>query len=212
MDAKTLRLYLIIDADGGYDDLTERVRVACSGGDVTMVQMRSKGLDARAQVDLTRDLVRTLSAPVLVNDRVDVAFAAGAAGVHVGQGDIHPEDAHAMIGQAGLVGLTVRSVLEARAAPLSALDYVSIGGVFPTQTKSDAAEPIGLDGLAEIVGVLRERDARMPLCAIAGMNAERAGEVVRQGVDGICVSSAILGADDPAAAAAAIAAALEPTS
>ncbi|MEM7566590.1 MAG: thiamine phosphate synthase [Pseudomonadota bacterium] len=205
MDPKTLRLYLIVDADGRYDDLTDRVRAACSKGDVTLVQLRSKGLDARAQVDLTRDLARTLTVPVLVNDRVDIAFVAGAAGVHVGQTDIHPEDAHAIIGQSGLVGLTVRSVTEARAAPLGSLDYVSIGGVFSTSTKSDAAEPIGLDGLREIAEVLKARDARMPLCAIAGMTAERAGDVVRQGVDGVCVASAILGADDPAAAAAEIA-------
>ena len=201
MDPKTLRLYLIVDADGSYDDVAERTRAACSGGAVTLVQMRSKRLDARAQVDLVRELASGLSVPVLVNDRVDVAFVAGAAGVHVGQTDIHPEDAHHIIGQAGLVGLTVRDVREARAAPLSALDYVSIGGVFATRTKADAADPIGLDGLAEIVRVLRERDSRMPLCAIAGMTAERAGDVLATGVDGICVSSAILGADDPAEAA-----------
>lgn len=208
MNPNALSLYLIADADAVPEGLADRVRAACSGGDVTLVQLRAKSLDARAQVDLARDLIRSLGVPVLTNDRVDVAFAAGAAGVHVGQTDIHPEDAHAVIGQDHLVGLTVRSPVEARAAPLEALDYISIGGVFETGTKSDAAAPVGLDGLAEIVSILRARDPKMPLCAIAGMTAERAGDVIAAGVDGICASSAILQADDPAAAAAALAAAV----
>lgn len=208
MDPKTLGLYLIVDADADHGDVVDRVRAACSAGAVTLVQMRSKTLSARAQVDLTRELARSLAVPVIVNDRADVAIAAGATGVHVGQDDLHPEDAHAVMGHDALVGLTVRSVREARDAPLASLDYVSVGGVFATTTKHDAAAPIGLDGLAEIAGVLRQRDRAMPICAIAGMNAERAPGVLEAGVDGLCVSSAILNAEDPAAAAAEIVAAM----
>ena len=205
MKVSALRLYLIADADGAYPDLAERVRAACSGGHVTLVQVRSKSLSARVQVALTRDLGAGLEVPVLVNDRADVAVASGAAGVHVGQSDLAPADARAIVGSNGIVGLTVRSLDEARDAPLDMLDYVSIGGVYATRTKHDAAEPIGLDGLSRIAALLRERDPSMPLCAIAGMNAERAPDVLAAGVDGVCVSSAILAAPDPAEAARAFA-------
>lgn len=209
IDPSLLRLYLLVDADAALPDLVDRAAAACGPDGATLVQMRSKTLDARHQVDLTRELVSRLPCPVLVNDRVDVAHAAGAAGVHLGQSDIHPEDAHAILGHHGIVGLTLHTENHARSAPLSALEYVSIGGVFATRTKTDPVEPIGVEGLKSLAAIVRDRDAAMPLCAIAGISADNAPSVMAAGLDGVCVSSAILTADDPGEAARAVRRAVE---
>lgn len=195
------RLYLVL----GPDDCADPAEVAAAAvaGGVTLVQLRAKQASSRAFLALARRTLDALAGsgvPLLINDRVDIALASGAAGVHVGQDDLPAAEARRLLGEQAIIGLTVRSRAEAEAAPLELLDYVSIGGVFATRSKDNPAPPIGLRGLAEIATLLRRR-GDLPLCAIAGIDADRAGAVLGAGVDGIAVVSAVTAAADPAQAA-----------
>ena len=176
---------------------------SAAAGGAGLFQLRDKRGNTRECVRLAREIVAVLQpfgAPLLINDRVDIALAAGAAGVHLGQEDMAPEDARRILPPGGLLGLTVRSRDEAEAAPLELLDYISIGGVFPTGSKEQKSSPIGLEGLREIGSRLRARGAPS-LCAISGINLDNAAEVVRAGVEGVAVISAVTLAEDPRAAA-----------
>lgn len=197
------RLYLVIDpACCRHDPLT--VAAAAARGGVTLVQLRDKHASTRAlirQAQALRDVLEPLGVPLLINDRVDVALAAAAAGVHVGQEDMPVEQARALLGPQAIIGLTVRSLEEAAAAPLDLLDYVSIGGVYATASKNNPNPPIGLDGLRQIAAAVRARQA-LPLTAISGLNTANSAAVMACGVDGVAVISAICAADDPEQAAA----------
>jgi thiamine-phosphate pyrophosphorylase len=139
--------------------------------------------------------------PLLVNDRVDVALAAEADGVHIGQDDMPVPDARLLLGRSAIIGLSIRTVEQAKAAPLDLLDYVAVGGVYGTTSKDNTAAPIGTSGLRAIVEVIRARKANYPVCAIAGINAANAAEVIEAGADGVAVISALSLAPDPIKAA-----------
>ena len=109
--------------------------------------------------------------PLLINDRVDVALAAGADGVHVGQTDMTAEDARRLLGRDAIIGLSISTVALAEAAPIDLIDYVGIGGVYGTMSKEQKKPPIGVEGLARIVDAFRPRNPTFPTCAIAGINA-----------------------------------------
>lgn len=195
------RLYLVLGPDDCADP-AETAAAAVAGG-VTLVQLRAKQASSREFLALARRTLDALAGsgvPLLINDRVDIALAAGAAGVHIGQDDLPAAEARRLLGRDAIIGLTVRSRAEAEAAPLELLDYVSIGGVFATRSKDNPDPPIGLRGLAEIAALLRRR-GNLPLCGIAGIGADRAGAVLGAGVDGIAVVSAITAAADPVQAA-----------
>jgi thiamine-phosphate pyrophosphorylase len=140
--------------------------------------------------------------PLIVNDRVDVALAAGAVGVHVGQDDMPVAEARRLLGRDAIIGLSVKTIEQARAAPLDALDYVAIGGVFATGSKDNPDPPVGLDGLRRLAEAVRARAPGFPVCAIAGIDAGNAAEVIAAGADGVAVISALTRTADPAAAAA----------
>jgi thiamine-phosphate pyrophosphorylase len=137
---------------------------------------------------------------LIVNDRVDVALAAGADGVHIGQDDMDPADARRLLGPRAIIGLSVKTPEQARTAPLEHLSYVAVGGVFPTTSKNNPP-PIGVDGLREIVAAVRARLPGFPVGAIAGITEANAAEVIAAGADGIAVISALSFAPDPAQAA-----------
>jgi len=139
--------------------------------------------------------------PLLINDRVDVALAAEADGVHIGQDDMAAEDARLLLGRNAIIGLSIKSVAQAQAAPLEHLDYVAIGGVFATTSKGNTDPPIGLDGLRSIAQRIRARAPDFPICAIAGINESNAADVIAAGADGVSVISALSLAHNPAAAA-----------
>jgi thiamine-phosphate pyrophosphorylase len=139
--------------------------------------------------------------PVLVNDRVDVALAAGADGVHVGQDDMPAAEARRLLGRSAVIGLSVKTIAQAQAAPLEALDYVCVGGVFVTTSKDNASAPIGIAGLRNLLAALRARARDFPVGAIAGIDETNAGEVVSAGADGVAVISALSLAPDPTEAA-----------
>lgn len=204
MTRPDVRLYLLIDPAqcGGHDPLA-LARLAVRGG-VSLVQLRDKRgrtRDAVAHAKSLKKLLAPAGVPLLVNDRVDVALAARADGVHLGQDDMPAETARKLLGPRAIIGLSVRSEDEARAAPVELIDYVGLGGVFETVSKTNTSAPVGLDGLARIAAVLRERRPGLPVCAIAGINETNAGDVIRAGADGVAVISAIAAAADPGAAA-----------
>src|SRR5207302_4537329 len=125
------------------------------------------------------------SVPLIINDRVDVALAAGADGVHVGPDDMPPEEARRLLGSNALIGLSIKTIDQARAAPLDLLDYVGIGGVYATASKDNPQAPIGADGLRTLVDVIHARAPGMPIAAIAGIDETNAAEVIAAGADGI---------------------------
>jgi thiamine-phosphate pyrophosphorylase len=199
-----LRLYALVDPERAVGrDLAVLARLVAQGG-ATLVQLRDKRGDTRAMVARARAIkaaLAPLNVPLLINDRIDVALAAGAAGAHVGQDDMAVEDARRLLGPDVLLGLSVKTVEQAEAAPINLLDYVGIGGVFATSSKDNPSPPIGPDGLARIVAVFRRRAPTFPLCAIAGIDRSNAGEAIAAGADGVAVISALSLKDDPRAAA-----------
>jgi thiamine-phosphate pyrophosphorylase len=198
-----LRLYALLDpaVAGGRPlaDLAQRI-----AGSATLVQLRDKHGSTRSMVEEARALRAVLEphgVPLLINDRVDVALAAEADGVHIGQDDMAPADARLLLGRTAIIGLSVKTVEQAKAAPLELLDYVAIGGVYGTTSKDNTAAPVGVGGLRAIVQAIRARERNYPICAIAGINADNAGDVIAAGADGVAVISALSLASDPAAAA-----------
>jgi thiamine-phosphate pyrophosphorylase len=203
-----LRLYALVDPEhAGGRDLAELSRLVAQGG-ATLVQLRDKRSDTRPMVERARAIKAALAPhniPLLVNDRVDVALASGADGVHVGQQDMAVEDARRLLGPRAIIGLSIKTVAQAEAAPLDLLDYVGVGGVFATSSKDNPNPPIGPGGLARIADVFRQRAApSFPLCGIAGIDASNAGEAVGAGADGVAVISALSLQADPQAAARAL--------
>lgn len=200
-----LRLHLVTDAvQCGERGLLAVVQSAVRGG-VTCVQLREKSLDTRAFVERARALKALLSPlriPLLVNDRVDVALAAGADGVHVGQSDMAPQDVRRLMPGA-LIGLSIESWQQMHEAERAPVDYYGISPVFATSSKADAAPALGLAGLQQ----LRRMTAR-PLVAIGGIQVGNVAAVMAAGADGVAVVSALCAADDPARAAQALLAAM----
>ena len=198
-----LRLYALVDpaVAGGRTLADLAARIA---GSTTLVQLRDKHGSTRAMLEEARALTAVLAPldiPLLINDRVDVALAAEADGVHIGQDDMPAAEARLLLGRSAIIGLSLTTIEHAREAPLDQLDYVAVGAVFATGSKGDANTPIGLDGLREIVRIVRARDATMPICAISGITAGNAAGVIAAGADGVAVISALSLAADPGAAA-----------
>jgi thiamine-phosphate pyrophosphorylase len=199
-----LRLYALVDPEySGGRELPTLARLVVQGG-ATLVQLRDKRSETRSMVECARAVKAALApfgVPLLINDRVDVALASGADGVHLGQQDMDAEDARRLLGCDAIIGLSIRAIDQAEAAPLDLLDYAGIGGVFATSSKDNPDPPIGTAGLARIAGIFRRRAARFPLCAIAGIDACNAGRAIAAGADGVAVISALSCADEPQSAA-----------
>ncbi|MEM8551275.1 MAG: thiamine phosphate synthase [Pseudomonadota bacterium] len=197
MSAVDASLYLVMGPDVA--DPVAVARAAVAGG-VSLVQWRDKAGSTADQVKAVRALVDALAVPVLVNDRADVAKVAGAAGVHVGHGDLTPAQARTIVGDEAIVGLTIHTMSEAEAADGAPIDYASVGGVFVTTSKANSHPPIAIEGFCAIAERLRAASA-VPVVAIAGIDAGRAAALSAAGADGVAVMSAITRADDPQGAA-----------
>jgi len=202
MNPVDLRLYGIIGPANAHGrDLGALVAEAVAGG-CTLIQLRDKLSPTRVLVERARSLKAALAGtgvPLLINDRVDVALAAGADGVHLGQDDMDPRDARAILGDRAILGLTLKTPAHAQAMRGLPVDYGCIGGVFATTSKDNPEPPIGLDGLARVVAA--GRASGVPLGAIAGIDAGNAAHVIGAGADGVAVISALFDAGDPAGAA-----------
>jgi thiamine-phosphate diphosphorylase len=199
--AGLLRLMLVTDdALVAGRDLVELARAAERGG-ITSLQLRLKHAPAREQVALARTLVAALSVPVLVNDRPDVALAAGAAGVHLGPGDLPASLTRRIAPASFVIGVSVGSPDEALTA--DAADYWGVGPWRATGTKADAGDALGADGFSAIVRLAAGR----PCVAIGGLLPADVPLVQAAGGAGVAVVSGILGGDDVEAAARRFAAA-----
>jgi thiamine-phosphate pyrophosphorylase len=192
-----LRLYGILDVGvlGGDAAALAALAAEAVAGGATLLQYRDKDLtDARAALARIRAIHAAVAgrAPLLVNDRVDLALAAGVEGVHLGQSDLHPEEARRLLGPRAIIGLTVKTGAQADELYRLPIDYACIGGVFATASKDNPDPPVGLDGLQRIV--FRARLARgqsLPLGAIAGIDASNAASVIRAGADGVALIGAL---------------------
>ena len=195
---EALRVLVITDARlAAPRRVTEVVRAALEAG-ARSVQMRNKGEEPRALVELGREL-RTLTrehgALLLVNDRVDVALAVQADGVHVGPHDLPVAAVRSITPPGFLVGRSADDPDVALRAVAEGADYIGCGTVYATTTKADAGEVIGLEGLAAVA-----RAVPVPVVAIGGITVERAGEIVPTGAAGVAVVGAVMSAADPAEA------------
>ena len=196
-----LRLYGILDVGVcGCDGrrLAAMAAEAVAGG-CTLLQYREKTIDdARAALARIRAIHAAVAGrvPLLVNDRVDLALAAGAEGVHLGQSDLHPTDARHLLGREAIVGLTLKTGTHADELYRLPVDYACIGGVFATKSKDNPDPPVGLDGFTRIAFRARlARGGSLPIGAIAGIDSSNAASVIAAGADGIAVISALFGAE-----------------
>ncbi|MCH8188329.1 MAG: thiamine phosphate synthase [Proteobacteria bacterium] len=202
-----LTLYLVVGSDVIQGRPLDEVVAAAVRGGATLVQLREKAFGDAELVEAARALksrLAPLGVPLIVNDRVEAAQAAGADGVHLGQDDLDAGRAREILGPDGLIGVSAGTAEEAARVDRGLADYVGIGSVYATATKPDAGPPIGVAGLAALAATL----APLPVVAIGGIGAGNAAQVMaaqfmagRSAADGIAVVSAICGARDPEAAA-----------
>lgn len=204
MNSVDLRLYAIVDPEQtGGKSLAELARRVAEGG-ATLVQLRDKLSETRPFIENAKAVQAALKpygVPLLINDRVDVALAIGAEGVHVGQTDMEAADARRLLGPKAIIGLSLKSMDDIAAAPVALLDYVAIGGAYATTSKQTKTGPVGLDGFKARVAAMRARGQQMPIVAIAGINAGNAAGIIEAGVDGVSVISALSKPADSTAAA-----------
>jgi thiamine-phosphate pyrophosphorylase len=188
-------LYLVTERDLCRDKgLLELVAEAVAGG-VSVVQLREKRVATSEYLWLARELLdflRPLGVPLFVNDRVDVALAAGADGVHVGQDDMPVRDVRRLVGESMAIGLTVNSLEQVMEAETLPVDYLGAGPAFATQTKETAKPVLGAEGIR-----LLRNHTSLPLVAIGGIDAENAGEIMDAGADGVAVVSALCSSGSP---------------
>lgn len=194
-----MKLYLVTDRPLSLGRPIEEIVIEAVAGGVTMVQLREKDAPTGEFVALAKRLkalLAPLGVPLIINDRVDVALAADADGVHIGQSDMAYADARRLLGPDKIIGLSVENFHDLEVANGLDVDYIGISPVYGTPTKTDTAQPFGLEGLRRAV----EMSAH-PTVAIGGMNAQTIGEVMQAGTDGVAVVSAICSAPSPREAA-----------
>jgi len=194
------RLYVITDEHGGRGRSHLHVAEAAILGGADVVQLRDKGASSRRFYEVAlqlRVLTREANVPLIVNDRLDIALAADADGVHVGRTDLPASVVRKILGPEKILGVSADTVEEAILAEKDGADYLGVGPVFEARgTKPDAGVPLGLD----LIGRIRRR-CRLPIVAIGGITAENARMVREAGADAAAVISAIASADDMAEAA-----------
>lgn len=181
--------------------ITDVVRAAIKGG-ATMIQMREKCMTTRAMVELgyvLHDITQAAGVSLIVNDRVDVALAIGAEGVHVGQDDMPAFRTRQLIGPECILGVSVETPEQAQQAERDGADYLGVGAVYATPSKADANLPIGVTGLHMVI-----QSTRLPVLAIGGITHDNAASVLLAGAAGVAVISAVVSAPDPEAAARAL--------
>ena len=195
-------LYLVTDRGLSRERSTLEIVTAAVSGGATVVQLRKKHCSTRDFIEQAlaiKDFLKDRGVPLIINDRVDVAQAIEADGVHLGQTDMPLEVAKKILGDSMIIGISAESLPDAIAAEQGGADYLGVSPIYATPTKTDTAPPLGLEGLRKI-----RKAVRLPLVGIGGLNPDNAAEVIRNGADGVAVVSAIVAADDPQAAANAL--------
>jgi thiamine-phosphate pyrophosphorylase len=198
-DAASLRLCLVTDRGLAAGRSVIDIALAAVRGGATMVQLREKDATTRAFVEQARALkaaLAPLGVPLAINDRLDVALAVDADGLHVGQDDMPVEAARRLMGPGKFVGLSITALEQVLRPDAAAADYLGVGPIYAQLTKSDAAPPLGLEGLRRLRGLTTK-----PVVAIGGLTPDNSAPVLAAGADGLAVVSAIVAAADPEAAA-----------
>ncbi len=188
------RLYLVTDDQQDLRTLTHVVEHAVKGG-VTMVQIREKHGDVRAFIERAQAVKNVLAGtgvPLIVNDRVDVALAVDADGVHLGQTDMPAEIARRLIGPNKILGLSIENHDQLLQADDLPIDYIGLSAIFATPTKTNTQKHWGIEGLIEALNT-----TRLPVVAIGGINQTNIPQLCATGVHGLALVSAICHADDP---------------
>jgi thiamine-phosphate pyrophosphorylase len=196
---EALRLYLVTDQASLRGRTLADVLLAALQGGVSCVQLREKALATRDFVALARavkDLLAPFAVPLVINDRLDVALACGAHGVHLGQSDMPVALARQLLPPEVFIGLSVESLGDVSRAAGQPVDYLGISPVYATPTKTDTAAPWGLAGVSQVRAM-----TGLPLVAIGGIHQGNAAQVLQAGADGLAVVSAICSAPDPGLAA-----------
>mgnify|MGYP001813943883 FL=1 len=195
-------LYLVTDRGLARGRSTLEIVSAAVHGGATVVQLREKDCSTRDFIEqaLTiKAFLKDRGVPLMINDRLDVAQAVKADGVHLGQTDMPLKVAKKILGDSMIIGISAESLQDAIEAEKGGADYLGVSPIYATPTKTDTALPLGLEGLREI-----RKAVRLPLVGIGGLNRDNAAEVIRNGADGVAVVSAIVAADDPQTAADAL--------
>lgn len=204
MNPVNLTLYAVLDPRLCRDRDPALCAAQAAQGGASALQYRAKNLDTRTMVEQAKAIkaaLRPHGVPLIVNDRVDVALAAAADGVHLGRLDMAPDDARRLIGADMILGVTVHHAHEAAAIPRGLPDYAGLGPVYATTSKDPGDPPLGPDGLRALLADLRAQHPGLPASAIAGINAGNAAEVFACGIDGIAVLGALFLAEDITASA-----------
>lgn len=195
-------LYLVTDRRLSLGRSTLQVIEAAVAGGASLVQLREKDCTTRQFYEeglKVREYLKSKNIPLIVNDRVDIALALDADGVHVGKDDLPVDVARKILGREKIIGVSVFTAEEAKAAEALGADYLSLSPIFVTGTKPELVEYIGIEGVLPI-----RRSVKIPLVGIGAINWANAYEAIRSGLDGVAVVSAICSQDDPKAAAAAL--------
>lgn len=202
MNQVDVSLYGIVDPNRSKGrPLPELAKISAENG-ATLIQYRDKQNDIRTMIENAKSIKQSLhetGVPFIVNDRVDIALASGADGVHLGQEDIKAEDARRLLGERAIIGLSIKTTKQAEYAPIDVLDYAFVGGVFDTQSKNNK-KSIGIQGWMEIAQILKTRAQAMPVGAIAGIDETNIGTLFEAGCEGVAMISALYMADDVALA------------
>lgn len=194
---KAWKLYVILDKELiGDRDPMEIIKAVAAGG-VTAIQWRDKKGNTREVIEIVsqlRNCKELENIDIIINDRVDVVLATGADGIHLGQDDLPISEARKLLGEK-IIGVSTHSDKEALQAEEEGADYISLGPIFPTQTKEDAGPPLGVKKIKEV-----KKAIGIPLVAIGGINRTNIEEVAAAGADVVAVASAVLKAKDITAA------------
>ena len=195
-----LRLYAVLDPARCHGRPLPQLAAAAARGGATLLQYRDKRSQTRRLVSNTRAIIDALApfgVPLLVNDRIDVALAAGAAGAHVGQHDMAPGDARRLLGPDAILGVTIHHAHETQTLTFGVADYAGCGPVYATSSKEPGDPPLGPEGLHRLLGDL---PPGLPACGIAGIDHRNAHAVIEAGAAGVAVISDIFMAEDVLAA------------
>lgn len=193
MNKIDLSLYLITDNSSDVERFLKTIEEAIIGG-TTVVQLREKTADTLDFYNLAlkvKEITSRYDVPLIINDRVDIALAIDADGVHVGQSDMPCDIARKLIGDEKILGVSANTIEEAKKAERDGADYIGTGAVFPTSTKDDA-DSVSKKELIDIV-----ESINIPVVAIGGINTENAHELAGTGIAGLSVVSAIMSSDNP---------------
>ncbi len=199
MKSFDLSLYLVTDRDLSLGRPLEFIVKEAVKGGVTMVQLREKNCSSKEFYQLgirLKKLLKPYNVPLIINDRLDIALAIDADGLHIGQSDLPWDVARQLLGKDKILGLSVETMEQAEESRNLAIDYIGISPVFATPTKTDTFTPFGLEGVKAVSAI-----ACHPNVAIGGINLENAAQVMAHGANGVAVVSAISSAENPKLAA-----------